>query len=171
MAFIPLPVVSFFAKPLVKYLGGALLIGLVLWVAVAKFNNWKDSIHEEGRLAGRAEVTQEFQAIVDENNRVNRKVEARVDEALDGFVTRLERTLDRVRGQSATIATNITQQIARDPAKFDNRQCDTPKETIESRNAIRRLGPAPRREPLATEARGANHENGAVLRFELPEAE
>jgi vacuolar-type H+-ATPase subunit E/Vma4 len=170
MAFIPAPVVSFLAKPLVKYLGGALLVGIVLWIAVAKFNNWKDSIREEGRLAGRAEVTQEFQAIVDENNKVNRRVEKRVDEALTGFVTRLESTLDRVRGQSAQIAGDINQQIKRNPEKFNNQVCVTPKDTIESRNAIRALGPKPRRAPLATEGASEARADGSI-RIELPAAE
>lgn len=132
---------AFLARPLVKYLGGALLIGLALWFAIAQFNNWKDGIREEGRLQGRAEVTKEFQAIVDENNRVNRKVEAKVDEALNKFVGKLEKTLDRVRGDSAKIAGGIVDQINRNPQVFNNKQCETPKETIDARNAIRALGP------------------------------
>src|SRR4051812_36003333 len=101
---------GFIKSPIGRYVGGALLIGIALWIAVHKFNNWKDGIREEGRLAGRAEVTAEVQAVVAENNRVNRQVEQRVDTALTSFVGRLEDTLSHVRGQSATIAGNIINQ-------------------------------------------------------------
>lgn len=144
---------AFFARPLVKYLGGALLIGLAVWFAVHSFNNWKDGIREEGRLQGRAEVTKEFQAIVDENNRVNRKVEQKVDDALNRFVGKLEITLSKVRTDSAKIAGGIVDQINKNPGVFNNKQCETPKETIDARNAIRALGPKAKAgpAPLPTE--------------------
>jgi hypothetical protein len=147
---IPFGIGAFFARPLVKYLGGALLIGLMIWFAVNKWNNFKDGLIEEGRLAGRAEVTAEFEALVAENNRVNREVEQRVDGALTNFADRVDQVLRRLRVQEGRIAGDIMKQINRNPQIFDNRTCDTPQETIDSRNAIRRLGPTRQREPLPT---------------------
>lgn len=134
---------ALFAKPLIRYLGGALLVALVVWFAVHKWNAYTDSLREEGRLVGRAEVTREVAAVVAENNRVNRNVEAAVQTALNSFTERLEGTLERVRAQSGKQTTIIERRIAERPEVFDNRQCDTPKEIIDARNEIRRLGPKP----------------------------
>ena len=142
---------AFFARPLVKFLGGALLIGLAVFLAVHQFHKFEDGLREEGRLKGRKEVTVEFQAIVDENNKVNRKVEQKVDDALGRFVGKLEDTLTKVRGDSAKIAGNVVYQIDKRPQIFANPVCDTPQDTIDSRNAIRALGPKQNAKPLPTQ--------------------
>lgn len=161
------PLLGFVSKPLVKYLGGALLVGIIIWVAVAKFNNWKDSIREEGRLAGRAEVEAQVREIVANNNRVNRTVEQQVDSALNQFTGRLTEQLDRIRGESTTYYRTIERQIAGNPI-LTNPQCNTPQETLDARNGIRRLGPEGRSTPLVSE--GTTNPDGSVT-IPLPPAQ
>lgn len=139
------------AKPFVKYLLIALAVVAVIGAGVLWWKNHEASLIEEGRQIGRKEITMEYQAIVRENDRVNRKVEEKVDSALTKFTSRLSQTLDKVRVDSAKIAGDVASQIDRNPQVFKNPVCDTPTETIDARNAIRRLGPTPSKTPLPTE--------------------
>lgn len=132
---------AFFTKPLVKYLGGAILIGLLCWFAVHKWNNFKEGLVEEGRQLGREEVTIEFENLVADNNETNRKVEQKVEEALSMFTDGLDRTLNRVRQQTQVIERDIGTTIIKQPEIYYNEKCETPKDMLDLRNGIRRLGP------------------------------
>lgn len=137
---IPIGVASFFARPLVKYLGGALLIGLLVWFAVHKWNAYKDGLIEEGRLKGRAEITLEYKKIVAANDATNRRVEAKVDEALVRFDEGVDKSLAKLRANERGVATDILKRINTDP-KFRDKQCETPPEVMAGRNKIRQMGP------------------------------
>jgi hypothetical protein len=142
---------SFFARPLVKYLGGALLIGLMVWFAVHKWNNYKDSLIEEGRLKGRAEITLEYKKIVASNDATNRRVEKKVDEALGDFSAGLDKELGKLRANERGVANDILIRINKDPSTFNNKVCDTPKDVMDARNAIRKMGPKAKNTGSVTE--------------------
>lgn len=148
---LPVGLMSFFARPLVKYLGAALVIGLLVWFAVAKWNAYKAGIFEEGRLKGRDEITLEYKKIVASNDATNRRVEQKVDEALDDFSNGIDAKLARLRTDERKVATDIINRINKDPGTFNNKVCETPQDVMDARNAIRKMGPKAKNTGSVTE--------------------
>ena len=132
---------KFITSPFGKYLMLALAVAGAMWFGIHKFNDWKASLIEGGRMTGRAEVAEQYRVQVAENDKVNRLVEERLNGGLDVFFGRLDEKLSDVSGRGNAEAGSIAEQIKDNPELFANPACVTPKETLDSRNTIRRLGP------------------------------
>lgn len=142
---IPVGVAAFLAKPLVKkflpWVLGGVAAAILLWVAVGKWNSYKEGLREEGRAQGRAEVTEQYRKQVAENNRVNREVEKQVGDKLTDFAEKIERErIERISNENRASRT-IERTIIEQPQIFNNPACTVPQEVIDQRNTIRALGP------------------------------
>lgn len=136
---------AFFARPLVKkllpWVFGGLFAAILLWVAIGKWNNFKEGLIEQGRVEGRAEVTEQVRKKVAENNRVNREVDSRIKARLDAFADRFEKDrTQRVETENRSERI-IERTIVEQPQIFNNPNCAVPQDILDQRNAIRRLGP------------------------------
>jgi hypothetical protein len=137
----PPAVLAFVSKPIVKYLGGALVIGLAVWFAVHSWNNYKAGLIEQGRKAGFSQAEAQFNAKIAENDRVNREVERGLIQGLTGFAKAFNDQRDTRVTVENRIARDIQAQIAAKPEVFNNPACVVPSDVIEGRNQIRAEGP------------------------------
>lgn len=134
---VPVALLSFFAKPLVRYVGLALLVAMVIGFAVHRFNGFKESLREEGRQ----QMVQKYRGIVAKNNEDNRRIERDIQSSLDGYGQRLDAALDRMNEKQRAQAQTVLKAIEQNPKVFNNPVCTTPKEVIDARNEIRKAGP------------------------------
>lgn len=133
----PVALLSFFAKPIVRYLGGALLAVLVMIFVVHKWHGYQESLRQEGREQMAEQVAQ----VVKQNDLNNRKLEQGLQTVLEGYGNRLDLSLQRMDARSQKHADTVTRIIEKQPEIFNNPVCTTPPEIIDERNKIRAEGP------------------------------
>lgn len=137
----PPALLAFLARPIVKWVGGALLVVLALWFAIHTWNNYKEGLIEQGRKAGFEQAQKQFNDKIAENDRVNREVERGLVAGLQGFAEAFgKQQASRVTVENK-IEKGVERQIAEKPEVFNNPACVVPADVIEGRNDIRALGP------------------------------
>lgn len=132
---------AFLTRPFMKWIGIGLLALLVIGFAVHKWNNFTESLIEEGRVLGFKECQDAVNKKIAENDRVNRKVEERVGSELDGFEKELNKIRDGRINKETIINNRVEKSISDSPEVFNNPDCVVPQDVIDGRNAIRNLGP------------------------------
>ncbi len=139
------PIIAFFAKPLIKkflpYFLGALFLSIIIGWGVHKWHGYRDSLVEQGRQAGVAQMRDAYQKQVAANNQLNRFVEQRIQQGINDFSTKYEKDRQaRILKEKASMGA-IENKIAARPELYTNPACQIPPDMIAERNRIRALGP------------------------------
>lgn len=130
-------ILSYLAKPWVKYVAIGLVAALAFWFCVHQWNGFKEGLRQEGR----DQVTAKVQQAIKTNDANNRSLEQALQESLAGFGTKLDVTLTKL-DQRQQVSTQTISKIIRDrPQVFNNPVCVTPPDVIAERNKIRAEGP------------------------------
>ena len=137
----PPAILAFVSKPIVKYLGGALVVGLAVWFAIHTWNNFKEGLIEQGRKAGFEQAEKQFNARIAENDRVNRRVEQGLTEGISEFLKGFSARQNQRIVVENRIGRDITREIASKPEVYNNPECVVPQDVIDGRNEIRAQGP------------------------------
>lgn len=139
-------IAALFARPLVKKLLpwalGGIVAAILMWVAVAKWNHFKEGLIDQGRIEGRAEVTEQVRQKVADTNRVNREVEQRIGNRLDKFAEQFNKDRSHRIDSENRSERIIERTIVEQPQIFNNPNCAVPQDVLDQRNAIRHLGPS-----------------------------
>ena len=128
---------AFLARPLVRYIGICLLILSLILFVNHRFNSFKESLREEGRV----QMAEKYRGIVKQNDADNRRIERDVQGSLDAYGKRLEASLSRMDAKQQAMAQSTLKIIRERPQIFNNPVCNTPQDVMDARNDIRKQGP------------------------------
>lgn len=135
-------ITSIFAKPLFKKFGkyfiGAVLLGLLIWFLHNTWDNYKQSIYDEGYSNGVEDTTKKFKKIVEENNKRNREIENDINKSVKDIDKKITKKRVTRKKNEEKLSKDIMKEISE---LEDEEACVIPVDIINNRNRIRELGP------------------------------